>query len=46
MFEGTWSKEHDRAKTQYRLASGDPLPFRPGRVWIHIVPTGFPATWR
>lgn len=45
MFEGTWSKEHDRAKTEYRLADGSPMPFRPGRVWIHIVPTDFGATW-
>ena len=45
VFEGTWVKEHDRAKTEYRLADGSPLPFRPGRVWIHILPTDFNATW-
>jgi len=45
MFEGTWYKEHDRAKTQYRLADGSPMPFRPGRVWIHIVPEDFQARW-
>ena len=45
LFEGTWAKEHDRAKTRYLLDSGAPLPFRPGRVWIHLVPTDFPATW-
>ncbi|MGH2368486.1 MAG: DUF3048 domain-containing protein, partial [Chloroflexota bacterium] len=45
MFEGTWPKEHDRAKTEYRLADGSPLPFRPGRVWVHIVPTDFQASW-
>jgi hypothetical protein len=45
MFEGTWSKESDRAKTQYRLADGAPMPFRPGKVWIHIVPTDFQANW-
>ena len=45
LFEGKWVKEHDRAKTQYVLDSGEPLPFRPGRVWIHIVPTDFTATW-
>ncbi|MBI3971502.1 MAG: DUF3048 domain-containing protein [Chloroflexi bacterium] len=44
-FEGTWAKEHDRAKTQYFLDSGDPMPFRPGRVWFHIVPTDFRASW-
>jgi len=45
VFDGTWSKEHDRAKTQYRAADGSPMPFRPGRVWIHIVPTDFRVTW-
>jgi hypothetical protein len=45
MFEGTWAKEHDRAKTEYRLDGGEPMPFRPGRVWIHIVPTNFAANW-
>jgi hypothetical protein len=45
MFEGTWTKEHDRAKTQYQLADGSPMPFRPGRVWIHIVPEDFQASW-
>jgi hypothetical protein len=45
MFEGTWTKEHDRAKTQYKLADGSPIPFRPGRVWIHIVPEDFKPAW-
>jgi hypothetical protein len=45
MFEGVWSKEHDRAKTEYRLPDGSPLPFKPGKVWVHIVPTDFAATW-
>ncbi len=45
VFEGTWSKEHDRAKTQYRLPDGSPLPFRPGKVWVHIVPAEFQVTW-
>ncbi len=45
VFEGTWSKEHDRAKTDYRLPDGAPVPFRPGRVWIHIVPPDFGARW-
>jgi hypothetical protein len=45
MYEGTWWKEHDRAKTSYRQADGSPLPFRPGRVWIHIIPTDFQASW-
>ena len=45
MFEGKWSKEHDRAKTQYKLADGRPMPFRPGRVWIHIVPMDYKASW-
>jgi hypothetical protein len=45
MFEGTWVKEHDRAKTQYKLADGSPMPFRRGKVWIHIVPTDFKASW-
>lgn len=45
VFQGTWSKEHDRAKTQYRALDGSPLPFRPGKVWVHIVPAEFQATW-
>ncbi len=45
MLEGTWSKESDRAKTQYKLADGSPMPFRPGKVWIHIVPADFQASW-
>jgi hypothetical protein len=45
MFEGTWLKEHDRAKTQYRNADGKPMPFRPGKVWFHIVPQDFQASW-
>ena len=45
VFEGTWHKESDRAKTAYRGADGNPLPFRPGRLWIHIVPLDFSATW-
>ena len=45
MFEGTWIKEHDRAKTQYRLPDGSPVPFRPGKVWFHVVPTDFNASW-
>lgn len=45
MFEGTWSKESDRSKTQYRTAEGTPMPFRQGRLWIHLVPTDFQATW-
>ena len=45
LLEGTWSKEHDRAKTMYMLANGDPMPFRPGRLWIHIVPEDFRPTW-
>ena len=45
MLEGTWSKEHDRAKTQYRTSDGSPMPFRPGRIWFHIVPTDFQASW-
>ncbi|MGI8424307.1 MAG: DUF3048 domain-containing protein [Chloroflexota bacterium] len=45
MFEGTWLKEHDRAKTQYRRSDGTPVPFRPGRVWFHVVPTDFNASW-
>lgn len=44
-FEGVWVKEHDRAKTQYRQADGAPVPFRPGKVWIHVVPTDFNASW-
>jgi hypothetical protein len=45
VFDGTWSKESDRAKTQYRGADGNPMPFRPGKVWIHIVPEDFKASW-
>jgi hypothetical protein len=45
LFEGTWVKEHDRDKTQYVLANGDPMPFRPGKLWIHIVPTDFQVSW-
>jgi hypothetical protein len=45
VFEGVWIKEHDRAKTQYRMPDGKPVPFRPGKVWIHVVPTDFKATW-
>jgi hypothetical protein len=45
MLEGTWVKEHDRAKTQYLTAEGMPMPFRPGRVWLHIVPADFGASW-
>jgi hypothetical protein len=45
MFEGSWTKEHDRAKTVYKLDDGSPLPFRPGRVWIHIVPQDFNVAW-
>ena len=41
MFEGVWSKEHDRAKTEYRLPDGSSLPFKQGKVWVHIVPTDF-----
>ena len=43
MFEGVWSKEHDRAKTEYRLPDGNSLPFKQGKVWVHIVPTDFAA---
>ena len=45
VFEGRWVKEHDRAKTQYLSDDGTPLPFRPGRIWIHILPTDFRASW-
>jgi hypothetical protein len=45
MFEGTWSKEHDRAKTQYKRDDGSPISFRPGRAWIHIVPEDFRVSW-
>jgi hypothetical protein len=45
VFEGTWSKEHDRAKTEYRLPDGSPMPFRQGRVWVHILPLGFASSW-
>ena len=45
MFEGTWIKEHDRAKTQYRMPDGSPIKFRPGKVWFHVVPPDFNATW-
>ena len=45
VFEGVWIKEHDRAKTQYRMADGKPVPFRQGKVWIHVVPTDFQASW-
>ena len=45
VFEGVWIKEHDRAKTQYRLPDGNPIPFRPGKVWFHVVPTDFNASW-
>ena len=37
MFEGVWSKEHDRAKTEYRLPDGTAMPFKQGKVWIHIL---------
>ena len=29
---GVWSKEHDRAKTEYRPAGRQPLPFKQGKV--------------
>jgi hypothetical protein len=45
LHEGMWFKEHDRGKTRYTLADGSPMPFRPGRTWIHIVPTDFRITW-
>lgn len=45
VFEGFWRKPHDRAKTEYRLHDGAPMPFRPGRTWIHIVPEEFRLTW-
>jgi hypothetical protein len=45
IFEGVWKKEHDRAKTEYRLADGTSMPFRPGKVWIHILPVGYGASW-
>jgi hypothetical protein len=45
IFEGTWSKEHDRAKTAYRLPDGSPMPFRQGKVWVHILPLGFASSW-
>ena len=45
LFEGTWTKAHNRAKTEYSAADGGPLLFRPGRVWIHIVPSDFRVTW-
>jgi hypothetical protein len=43
--EGVWQKEHDRDKTRYLLPDGNPMPFRPGRVWIHIVPEDFKPAW-
>ena len=45
LFDGAWSKESDRAKTQYHLADGSPMAFRPGKMWFHIVPVDFKATW-
>jgi hypothetical protein len=45
VFDGTWSKEHDRDKTIYRLADGSPMPFRPGKVWIHILPQEWRPAW-
>ena len=45
VFEGVWSKEHDRAKTEYRLPDGTSMPFRPGKVWIHLLPMGYGASW-
>jgi hypothetical protein len=45
MFEGTWSKPEDDSHTEYLLPDGTPMPFRPGKVWIHIVPLDFQATW-
>ena len=45
LYEGVWTKEHDRAKTQYRAVDGNPLLLRRGRVWIHIIPTDFRVSW-
>jgi hypothetical protein len=46
LFEGTWSKEHDRSKTVYKRDDGSPMLLRPGHVWFHIVPTDFAAAWQ
>jgi hypothetical protein len=45
IFEGVWSKVHDRAKTEYHLPDGTSMPFRPGKVWVHILPVGYGASW-
>lgn len=39
-FEGTWSRQ---SSDFYRFAdpSGAPIPLKPGRTWIHIVPVDF-----
>jgi hypothetical protein len=43
-FTGRWAKPDLRAVTSFTGADGRPLPLRPGRTWVEILPRGGTAT--
>lgn len=38
--EGTWEKEEDEAPMVFFDENGDEIEIVPGKVWVHVVPTG------
>ncbi len=39
-FEGRWLRERRHQMLRYVDASGNPIPLRPGKTWIQVVPLG------
>jgi hypothetical protein len=39
VIEGTWSRKTTDEPTVYETAGGDAMTFKPGNIWIHLLPS-------
>ena len=43
--EGTWSRPAPDQPTQFLDAAGVPVPFKPGKTWVALVPSSASTTY-
>ena len=39
VIEGTWKRDSTKEQATYETKSGDEMVFKPGNIWIHLVPS-------
>ncbi|MFA7314959.1 MAG: DUF3048 domain-containing protein [Candidatus Magasanikbacteria bacterium] len=44
--EGTWHKDSTTSRTEWLRTNGQPMPLKPGKIWIEVVNQRGDASWQ